>query len=137
MQLNETKTNYIIFNRTRQEFATRVTVNGKLLERKQFIKLCGVWLQEDGGWEKNTQELCKSAYARLSLLTKLKYAGTSIEDLVQVYKTFIRSKLEFCSVSFHSGMTKHQSDTLNRCEATCLRIILEESYVSHEAACEM
>merc|ERR1719319_109803 len=34
-------------------------------------------------------------------------------------------------------MTKHQSDTLNRCEATCLRIILEESYVSHEAACEM
>ena len=66
-----------------QDFASRLTVNGKWLERKKFIKLCGVFLQEDGGWGKNTQELCKSAYARMSLLTKLKYAGpgTNIQDL--------------------------------------------------------
>ena len=124
MQLNEDKTNYLIFNRTRQDFATRLKLNGKVIERKKFIKLCGVWLEEDGGWEKNTQELCKSAYARLSLLTKLKYAGTGIEDLVQVYKTFIRSRLEFCSVAFHSGLTKQQSYTLDRCEATCLRVVV-------------
>ena len=76
-------------------------------------------------------------YARMSLLTKLKYAGTSIEDLAQIYKTFIRSRLEFCSVAFHSGLSKQQSETLNRCEAICLKIILQESYISHSAACEM
>ena len=137
MQLNENKTSYIIFNRTRNDFATRININGKLIERNRAIKLCGVWLQEDGGWGKNTDELCKNAYARIGLLTKLKYAGTGIEDLVKIYKTFIRSKLEFCSVAFHSGLSKQQSNTLDRCEATCLKIILQESYISYEAACEM
>ena len=108
-----------------------------MLQRKEYVKLCGVWLQEDGGWEKNTVELCKKAYSRLSLLTKLKYAETSIEDLVIIYKSFIRSRLEFCSVAFHSGLTNNQSKSLDRCEAVCLKIILHESYISHEAACEM
>jgi hypothetical protein len=137
MKLNEDKTNYLVFTRARQPFATRLTVNGKWLERKEFVKICGVWLQEDVGWEKNTQEICKKAYARLGMLTKLKYAGVSTEDLVELYKLFIRSRLEFCSVAFHSGLTKRQSDSLERCEAVCLRVILKESYISHEAACEM
>ena len=33
MQLKESKTNYLIFTRSRQEFATRLTVNNKLIER--------------------------------------------------------------------------------------------------------
>jgi hypothetical protein len=137
MRLNEEKTNYLIFTRSHQQFATRLTVNGKWLERKEAVKICGVWLEEDGSWEKNTKELCKKAYARLGMLTKLKYAGVSVEELVELYKMFIRSRLEFCSVAYHSGLTQKQSDSLERCEAVCLRVILQESYVSHEAACEM
>jgi hypothetical protein len=137
MRLNEDKTNYLVFTRARQQFATRLTVNGKWLERKDCVKICGVWLQEDGSWEKNTKELCKKAYARLGMLTKLKYAGVSIEDLLELYKLFIRSRLEFCSVAFHSGLTQSQAASLERCEAVCLRVILKESYISHEAACEM
>ena len=79
---------------TRESFATRLTLNGNLLERKNSIKLLGMILQEDGGWEENTRDLCKKAYARIILLTKLKYSGTSIEDLVHVYKMYIRSRLE-------------------------------------------
>ena len=137
MRLNEKKTSYIIFTRARQNFATRLTLNGNLLERKNTIKLLGMWLQEDGGWGTNTKEICKSAYARVSLLTKLKYAGTGIEDLVIVYKIYIRSRLEYNSVVFHSSLTQEQSDSLDRCEAVCLRIILQEMFVSHSAACEM
>jgi hypothetical protein len=137
MRLNEEKTNYLIFTRAQQKFATRLTVNGKWLERKEAVKICGVWLQEDGGWEENTKQLCKSAYARLGMLTKLKYAGVRTEELVQIYKTFIRSRLEYCSVAFHSSLSQRQSEALDRCEAVCLRVILQESYVSHSAACEM
>ena len=125
MRLNEKKTSYIIFTRARQNFATRLTLNGNLLERKNTIKLLGMWLQEDGGWGTNTKEICKRAYARVSLLTKLKYAGTGIEDLVIVYKIYIRSRLEYNSVIFHSSLTQEQSDTLDQCEAVCLRIILQ------------
>ena len=93
-----------------------------------------MWLQEDGGWGTNTKEICKSAYARVSLLTKLKYAGTCVEDLVLVYKIYIRSRLEYNSVVFHSSLTQEQSNSLDRCEAVCLRIILQEICVSHSAA---
>ena len=107
------------------------------MERKNSIKLLGMTLQEDGGWEENTRDLCKKAYARISLLTKLKYSGTSIEDLVHVYKMYIRSRLEYNSVVFHSSLTQEQSKKLDRCEAVCLKIILQEMFVSHSAACEM
>ena len=137
MRLNENKTSYIVFTRARQSFATRLTLNSNLLERKNSIKLLGMTLQEDGGWEENTRDLCKKAYARISLLTKLKYSGTSIEDLVHVYKMYIRSRLEYNSVVFHSSLTQEQSKKLDRCEAVCLKIILQEMFVSHSAACEM
>ena len=127
----------MVFTRARQSFATRLTLNGNLLERKNSIKLLGMILQEDGGWEENTRDLCKKAYARISLLTKLKYSGTSIEDLVHVYKMYIRSRLEYNSVVFHSSLTQEQSNKLDRCEAICLKIILQEMFVSHSAACEM
>ena len=42
MQLKESKKNYIRFTRSRQDFATRITVNNKLIERQQYVKLLGV-----------------------------------------------------------------------------------------------
>ena len=137
MRLNEKKTNYIIFNRIREPITTRLTVNGKLMERQNSIKLLGVWLDEDGSWTRNTQELCKRAYSRLSMLTKLRYAGVSTEDLILIYKLHIRACLEYCAVAFHSSLSSQQAAALERCQAVCLRVILAESYVSYEAAMEM
>ena len=96
-----------------------------------------MWLQEDGGWDKNTDETCKAAYQRVSMLTKLQYAGETIENLLHIYKQFIRSKLEYCMVAMHSSLTGQQASSLERCQAVCLRIILQESYISYEAAMEM
>ena len=64
MQLNEAKSNYIIFTKAREEFAARLTLNNKQLERKKVTKLVGVWLEEKGGWARNTAEICKNAYAK-------------------------------------------------------------------------
>ena len=137
MRLNEKKTNYIIFNRIREPITTRLTVNGKLMERQNSIKLLGVWLDEDGSWTRNTQELCKRAYSRLSMLTKHRYAGVSTEDLILIYKLHIRACLEYCGVAFHSSLSSQQAAALERCQAVCLRVILGECYISYEAAMEM
>ena len=137
MCLNQSKTNYIIFNRTKQPFATRLTVNGEWMERQNCIKLLGVWLDEDGGWKTNTQKMCQKAYSRVSMLTKLRYAAVSTDDLITVYKLYIRSCLEYCSVSFHGSLSSQQAAALDRCQAVCLRVILGEMYVSYEAALEM
>ena len=88
------------------------TLNEKLLERKKTTKVVGVWLEEKGGWAKNTAEICKSAYAKLNMLTKLKYAGVSVKDLVETYTLFIRSRAEYVSVAFHSSITKKKREPL-------------------------
>ena len=82
-------------------------------------------------------EMCKKAYTRMSMLTKLKYVGVSIEDLIEIFILFIRSVLEYCSVAFHSSLTVDQATDIERVQKTCLKVILGESYISYSAALEM
>ena len=106
MLLNPLKCNYIIFSRSQEVFATRLTVNGDIIKQQNAVRILGCWVQEDAGkWSRNTTELCRGAYARLSMLSKLKYTGVSIEDLLDIYKLFIRSKAEYMSALWHSGLT--------------------------------
>ena len=51
--------------------------------------MVGVWVTNYLDWEKNTRELCKKAYARLTMLTKLKYVGIPRKDLIDVYNLYI------------------------------------------------
>ena len=58
MQLNEAKCNYMIFTRTKTDFATRLTLNDIHLERTKVSKLLGVWISEDMSWSRNCKEIC-------------------------------------------------------------------------------
>jgi hypothetical protein len=103
----------------------------------QEAKIVGVWLTSDMKWEKNTKELTRKAYSRMSMLTKLKYAGVCTEDLLDVYVLFIRSIAEYCTVVWHSSITGDLIRRIEMVQKTCLRIILGDNYVSYEAALEM
>ena len=83
------------------------------------------------------QKFCKKAYGRISMLTKLKYVGVGIEDLIDIYSLFVRSCAEYCSVVFHSSLTNEQSRKLENIQKTSLKIILSDNYVNYQAACEM
>ena len=137
MKLNEKKCNYLVFSRAQVDFATRLQVNNNIIDKVNVTKLLGVWISEDLTWFRNTAEICKKAYSRLGMLTKLKYVGVSTEELLNIYILFIRSCTEYCSVVFHSRLTGEQAISLERIQRTCLKIILNESYVSYEAALEM
>ena len=93
-------------------------------------------MQEDGGWQTNIDQMSKSAYARVSMLTKLRYAGVSRADLLTIYKMFIRSKLEYCVVPMHGSLSSQQEATLERVQSVSLRIILQEDYNSYSEALE-
>ena len=137
MKFNHDKSNYIVFSRSKEKFSTRINLENVKLDRVTETKMLGVWLTEDLKWAKNTKEICIRAYSRVSLLTKLKYAGVKIEDLIEVYILYIRSVTEYCSVVFHSRLTVEDSDSLERIQKCCLRIILGDSYISYSAALEM
>ena len=137
MKVNVDKTNYMIFSRAKVDFGTRLMYNNVKLDRVMETKIVGVWLQSDMKWGKNTRELARKAYSRVSMLTKLKYVGVSIEDLIDIYVLFIRSVIEYCAVVWHSSLTIELARSLEMVQKTCLRVILGESYVSYSAALEM
>ena len=134
MKLNEKKTNYMVFSRSDTEVATRLTLNKMNIDRIEEAKILGVWVTTWLDWEKNTREICRKAYARMSMLTKLKYVGVPILDLVDIYVLYIRSVLEYCSVVWHSTLTEYQSNCIEKVQKVCLKIILGKEYVSYEGA---
>ena len=50
---------------------------------------------------------------------------------------YIRSVTEYCLVALHPSLTLEESQTLERIQKTCLRIILGDMYVSYDSALEM
>ena len=134
MKLNEAKCKYMVFTRSKEKFTTRLSVNNQSLERISVMQLLGIWISEDLSWDKNCQEICKKAYSRLSLLTKLKYVGVSTEDLLDIYKLFIRSVTEYCAVAFHSSLTQKQNNKLENIQKTCLKVIYGEDYLDYDSA---
>ena len=103
--------------------------NGMKIYQKQTTKILGCWIQEDAGkWGVNTKELVKSAYSRISMLSKLKYTGVSTSDLLEIYSLFIRSRAEYMSVVWHSSLTILEANKIENIQKTSLKIILGESY---------
>ena len=137
MLLNEDKSKFVLFTRSKSAFTTRLFLNELPIEKITATKLLGVWLQEDLGWQQNTRNICKNAYSRMSILGKLKYVGVNTDDLLTIYKLFIRCIPEYCSIVFHSSLTQDQSHKIERIQANSLKIILDDNYVSYEAALEM
>ena len=118
----------MIFIRSKEQFSTRLILDGDNLERISVTKLLGVWIADDLSWSKNCKEICRKAFSRLSMITKLKYVGISQKDFIDIYVT------EYCSVSFHSSLTQEQSRKLEGIQRTCLKVILGENYQCYQSA---
>ena len=75
MKINPSKCNYMVFSRAQADFATRLSINNINIDRISVSKILGIWISDDLTWTKNCQEICRKAYARLSMITKLRYVG--------------------------------------------------------------
>ena len=85
------KLNYIS-NWTKENLMKLNESKCSYLQRIEVQKILGVWISEDISWSKNYKEICKKAYSRLSMLTKLKYAGVSLDDLLNIYLYLVCKK---------------------------------------------
>ena len=100
MLLSPSKCSYMLFSRNKEQFITRLTVNNNKIDQTHVAKILGCWMDENPGkWQTNTKGLCKSAYSRMSMLSKLRYVGVSIEDLIEIYTLFIWSRAEYLSLT--------------------------------------
>ena len=58
-------------------------------------------------------------------------------DLLHIYKTFIRSRLEFGSVVWHSSLSKANEKDLERVQKSALKLILRDAYCDYRSALKM
>ena len=65
------------------------------------MKLLGVWIHQDLGWDTNTTQICIENYSGAQMLSRLKYASIKREDLLQIYQLFIKSIPAYGSGAFH------------------------------------
>ena len=130
MKINIKKSKDMVLSKKTATFATRLSMEGMPLEKAQKMIHLGVWITSDLTWQKHISEICKRAYARVKMLTKLKYVGIEEEDLIEIYCLMIRSLTEYCSTLFHSSLRKKLSNKIEAIQKTCLKVILGVMYVS-------
>ena len=73
-------------------------------------------------------KICKNAYGRISMLSKLKFAGISVEPVSKKLCRILQ-----CRVCFGSSLMLEQKTKFvkKNIEKTSLRIILQEMYVEY------
>ena len=119
------------------QYTAALTMNGQPIERVEELIHLGVWISSDLSWDKHVSELCRRAYPRVRMITKLKYVGVPIKDLIELYCLFTRSLTEYCSTLFHSSLSPKLQNKIEAIQRTCLRVILGVMYVNYTSALEM
>ena len=112
----------------------RLTTDGEPLDIVEEVKLLGVIITNDLRWDKNTSYLVKKANKKMRMLHIASKFTRNREHLKQIYKTFIRSNLEFSSNVWHSSLTKENRQDLERVQKAALRVILRGDYENYEDA---
>ena len=135
MVLNEKKTKNIIFNFSKSnQFVTDLKLKNEELEVVNETKLLGVFITSDLKWNKNTDYLIKDANRRMKLLHKAAKFSNNLQDLLIIYKTFIRSKLEQSASVWHSSLSECNISDLERVQKSALKVILKDKYKDYKNA---
>ena len=94
-----------------KQFTTDIKLKGESLEIVDEVKLLGVVINNNLKWDKNTSFLVKKANKKMRMLHIAAKFTRNRDHLMQIYKTFIRSNLEFSSNVWHSSLTKENRHT--------------------------
>ena len=114
------------------QFSTRIFLEGELLDIIEETKLLGCIISADLKFHKNTAYMVKKAYARMTILQKFYTFNVPIEDLVTIYKLYVRSLVEQNVAVWNSSITVEECEDLERVQKVAIRIILKNSYTDYE-----
>ena len=123
-QLNPTKCKELIvcFQKIPPPYSP-ITIDGVQFQRVSSAKVLGVTISNDLKWNDHVDTITSKAARRLYLLSQLKRAGISSDDLLAFYYSVIRSVLEFSCQLFHRSLPKYLSDDIVRIQRRAMRII--------------
>ena len=109
-------------------------LKGEPLEVLNETKLLGTIISNDLKWNKNTEKIVKDANKRMKMIHVAAKFVNNDQDMVYLYKTFIRSILEYSAVVWHSSLSQNNISDIERIQKTALKVILKERYTNYDSA---
>ena len=85
-------------------------------------------------WNRITERLVKNANKRMRLSHVAAKFVNNDQDMVYLYKMFIRSVLEFSAVVWHSSLSQNNVSDIERKQKSALKVILKERYTDYKSA---
>ena len=136
MKVNKQKTKAMKFSRSKtKDFPLEVSFSNNLyLEVVHEFKLLGIMIQDDLKWQKNTNYMCQKARGKIWLIRNMKKSGLDERELIDAYCKEVRSLLELAVPVWHSGLSKAQSNQIERIQKCSLAAILGEKYTTYKNA---
>ena len=127
MKLNESKTKeMLIAFKQNLALVPPLVINSNTVERVHTFKMLGVLLSDDLSWKAHVNHMHSRASPTLCYLRKLKRCGLSQSDLLAYYRTMIRPILEYACPVWHAGLTKGESDIIEKNQKRALKIIYSD-----------
>ena len=135
MELNLKKCKEMLIDLRRNKTAIPLTeIENKIMERVNSYKVLGLWIDDNLKWNTNTEKIIntntekiiKKAAKRLFLLKIIKSYGASTDDMKRFYVAVIRPTLEYGAQVWNGGITKDQSNEIERIQKRALKIIYKE-----------
>ena len=128
----------MIFNYSKKyQFATDLKLKSERLNVVDEAKLLGLIMTSDLRWNRNTQKIVKDANSRMRMLHITSKFIKNKQDLIHIYKTFIRSKLEYCCTVWHSSLSKTNENDIERIQKSAVKLILKEKYEDYHSALKL
>ena len=95
------------------------------------VKLLGVIIRDDLKCDGQVENMCTKANQKFFMLPKLKEAGFSSQELVTIYKGYMRPVLEYAAPLWHPGLTQKQVDQVENIQKRVCKHILGREYTSY------
>ena len=115
----------ISFLQYRLPYDSPIYIDGKQVEPVSSFKLLGVMLNDDLSWADHVDYGVRKANSRPYALRLLKKAALNVKDLVSIYTSFIRTRIEYASPAW-AALTTNQPHTIESIQKRALRIIFPE-----------
>ena len=90
-------------------------------------------MTSDLKWDKNnTKEIVKNAHKRMQLLNTAAGFTANVQDLKNIYLTYVRSILEHSAVVWHCSLSSKNRRDLERVQKAAVRVILRGKYTNYK-----
>ena len=108
------------------QFHTRLKLNNSNIQVVERMKILGTIFKNKLSLSDNCDSLVKKVNARMQLLRKVWSFGSTIEEMVGLWKTYCLSVLDQSCVLWDSGLSMENKSDLERTQKAFAKLVLQE-----------